>query len=523
MIPGRHYTVGLATRVLWSRRYLILVAVAVTTLAAWGYASQLTDVFRSQATILVLPQRVPQNYVRSTVTQDLDAQLRDLQETVLSSGKVVELARALNLYPELRDDATAILQRFQSRLTVQIARADAFRITFVHRSPVLAANVVDRVAKGFVQESLEVRTGRAQETDRFMQDQLEATRERLAEHEQKLAAYRQQYSGQLPNQMDANLQVIQNAQSRLRALDESIESDRQQKLRTEQTIGALSTPEEETQTASGPNIDFEQVPEDALTLRGRDALRQLPVARSTLAKLELQLKPEHPDVVRLKRVITQLERRVKLDLGEGALDAAGARVDAARTRRIEQLKSEVAAIDAGISAKEAEHAQIREVIGRYQERVEMIPTRETELTTLMRDYDTLRETYRGLLAKKEETQMAAELERRQVGETMQIIEPARPAGSPFTPNRPRIVFSGAVLGLVLALAFTAWRELRDVTLRTQAEVMAALQLPVLGQIPVIAELEAPRWGRLARVALVSAALALLGMAWVLYVRFGPWL
>lgn len=520
MIPGRKYTVGSIGHLVWSRRRLIVASILIGAVASWSYARRLVDAYQSQATILVLPQQVPQNFVRSTVTQDLEEQLRGLRESVLSSDRIMQMATELSLYPELGSDAAAILQRFQSRLGIQIARADAFRVMFVHRDPALAAAVTDRVSRAFVEGGRQARTGLAQETDRFIEDQLDSTRERLAEHEQRLAAYRQAYSGQLPTQMDSNLQVIQNAQNRLRALDDSIRVDRDQKLRTDQALAALTTVEEESQPAdAAPDIDFESVPESALTLRGRDARRQIPVARATLEKMELQLKAEHPDIVRLKRVIAQLERRVATELGEGAL-SAGARIDAARARRADQLRAEIAELDKRLAAKDAEHAQVRDVIARYQQRVEMMPTRETELTTLMRDYDTLRETYRGLLTKKEETQMAAELERRQVGETMKIVEPARTPGRPFSPDRPRIVFSGTVFCLALALAFTVWREARDRTIRTRSEVLAALQLPVLAQIPIITSAAELRSAHRRQTALMGGAVVLVAAGfWVLYMKF----
>ncbi len=521
MIPGRKYTVGSVAHVLWSRRYLIALAILIGGVASWNYARLLVNAYQSQATILVLPQQVPQNFVRSTVTQNLEEQLRGLRDTVLSSDRIIGMATELRLYPELGTDAAAILQRFQSRLGVQIARADVFHVVFVHRDPASAAAVANRVSKAFVEGGSQARTGQAQETDRFIEDQLDSTRARLAEHEQRLAAYRQTYSGQLPTQMDSNLQVIQNAQNRLRSLDDSIRQDRDQRLRTEQALAALVAVDDEPPPADpGPDIDFESVPESALTLRGRDALRQIPVARATLEKMELQLKSEHPDIVRLKRVIAQLERRVATELGEGALGAAGARIDAVRARRVEQLKSEVAELDKRLAAKDAEHLQVRDVIARYQQRVEMMPTRETELTTLMRDYDTLRETYRGLLTKKEETQMAAELERRQVGETMKIIEPARVPVGPFSPNRPRIVLSGTLFGLALALAFTVWREARDRTIRTKAEILAGLQLPVLAQIPVITSAQELRTAHRRQTALIGVAVVLVAVGFlILYMRF----
>ena len=85
----------------------------------------------------------------------------------------------------------------------------------------------------------------------------------------------------------------------------------------------------------------------------------------------------------------------------------------------------------------------------YQARVESTPTRESELIELTRDYDTLQKTYTSLLGKKEDSKIAANLERRQIGEQFKILDPARMPERPFSPDRSadqsdgRVVRSGA--------------------------------------------------------------------------------
>jgi capsular polysaccharide biosynthesis protein len=63
-----------------------------------------------------------------------------------------------------------------------------------------------------------------------------------------------------------------------------------------------------------------------------------------------------------------------------------------------------------------------------------------------------------------------------------------PAGLPDAPSFPnRVLFAGGGLagGLALGLAIAMWLEMRDKSLRTEADVTAALDLPVLSQVPWI--------------------------------------
>jgi outer membrane lipoprotein SlyB len=90
-------------------------------------------------------------------------------------------------------------------------------------------------------------------------------------------------------------------------------------------------------------------------------------------------------------------------------------------------------------------------MAQYQARVDAAPTRESELVALTRDYDTLQKVYTNLLAKKEDSKVAANLERRQAGEQFRVLDPARLPERPFSPNRMRMNLMGAVAGLAVGL------------------------------------------------------------------------
>ena len=61
--------------------------------------------------------------------------------------------------------------------------------------------VTERLASLFVQENLEDRSLLADQTNQFLQGQLEEAKRRLLEHEKKLQDFRQRNNGQLPDQI----------------------------------------------------------------------------------------------------------------------------------------------------------------------------------------------------------------------------------------------------------------------------------------------------------------------------------
>src|SRR5207244_5348906 len=119
----------------------------------------------------------------------------------------------------------------------------------------------------------------------------------------------------------------------------------------------------------------------------------------------------------------------------------------------------------------------------YQSRLDAAPIREAEMTELMRDYDTIQQIYRGLLAKREDSKVAANLEQRQIGEQFRVLDPARVPERPFSPDRMRINLMGIAVGLLLGLGATAGLEYLDTTLKTEDDVRLLLGLPVIATIP----------------------------------------
>jgi uncharacterized protein involved in exopolysaccharide biosynthesis len=123
----------------------------------------------------------------------------------------------------------------------------------------------------------------------------------------------------------------------------------------------------------------------------------------------------------------------------------------------------------------------------YQKRIEAAPGRDLELTELTRDYHTLQTTYTSFLAKREDSKVAANLERRQIGEQFKILDPARLPERPTSPNRPQLHSLGLLAGISLGVALMVVIEYLDKTLKSEADVTAALNLLVLATVPILPE------------------------------------
>ena len=491
MIPGKTFEPKDLLRIL-NRPGTIVIPFVVIALGTAAYVHRLPNRYRSETLIMVIPQRVPESYVRSTVTTRIEDRLRSINQQITSRTRLEPVIKEFNLYAEqvqtgLMED---VVERMRSDIDTQIIRGDAFRISYVSNDARTAMRVTERLASMYIDESLRDREVLADSTNQFLDSQLAVAKERLVEHEKKLEAYKMRFSGQLPAQVQANLQVMQNAQLQIQSLMDSLNRDRDRRLVLQGQVADLDVPEDSPLSSSSSSSSSNGSPEADAKPQAPPMALQLAEAQKALDDLQQRLTPNHPDVARQRRVVADLKKKAADEATVLALAPPEKRppsgadsARAVRLERLEQIRLELESLGRQIEQKEQEEARLRSVIGEYQSRVESAPARESELTELMRDYETLQRSYTSLLSKKEEAQVSANLERHQIGEQFKILDPARMPEKPFSPNRPVLYELGGVVGLALGLVLGGVLEYRDTSLRTEAEIVATLTLPVLAMIP----------------------------------------
>jgi polysaccharide chain length determinant protein (PEP-CTERM system associated) len=526
MLPGRNYTPEEIIRILWFRKWILLAGMVTTAAIAFAVSLRIPNQYRSDTLILVIPQRVPESYVHSTVTMRIEDRLRSIQQEILSRSRLEKIIDEFNLYPQLRQmkPLETIVEQMRTNIIVETVRDDAFKVSFTDPVPRTAMIVTDRLASMFIDENSRDRSVMADSTNQFLESQLGDARNRLVAHEHKLEEFRRRNSGELPSQLQTNLQVIQGSQNQIQNLSESINRDRDRRLILEKAMAdALAN----DGPALAPDSGAAAAGDQGGGSEGR-AIEQLDKARNDLQSMELRLKPEHPDILAKKRQVAELERKVNQ---ESAVDrttptAAAKPVTTAeliRRRRAQQYQPEIDKLDRQIAAKDVEMERLRRSVADYQHKVDSVPGHESELTDLMRDYETLQKIYSSLLAKKEDSKISANLERQQVSEQFKILDRARAPERPFSPNRPLITAMAAAAGLVVGMVIAGFMEYRTTALRTEDEIVRELVLPVIAAIPIM--ITGADIARRRRLMIASVAIALIVMAAMTTVslwRFGLW-
>jgi polysaccharide chain length determinant protein (PEP-CTERM system associated) len=487
VLPGKKYTLDEMLRIVRRRWWLVLLPLVVGVTAGVLTYQRLPVKYRSETMIMVVPQRIPDNYVKPTVTTDVADRLRSISNQILSRSRLERIIQDFGLYKDLRAGTIMedIVDRMRSDIEVRLegpqGRESSFRVTYKSGDAKVAQKVTERLASLFIEENLRDRETLADSTNQFLESQLQDAKQRLIEQEKKLEEYRRRFSGQLPSQVSANLQSIQAAQMQLQSLSETMNRARERRLLVERQIADAQTLPADI---VAPNVPASPDATPVLPLPQR-----LEAARARLEVYKRRYTPDHPDVLALERQVRDLQAQIdeEADRSKSDKDKPVSRAELVRQKRVGDLQAELGVIDRQLAAAQTEEGRLKNLIGSYQAKVEVVPTRESELVELTRDYATLQETYSNLLQKREDSKLAANLERRQIGEQFRVLDPASLPERPYNQKqRLGALIGGPLGGLALGLLLVAFLEYRDSTFKCEEDVVRVLSLPVLALVPLIA-------------------------------------
>jgi polysaccharide chain length determinant protein (PEP-CTERM system associated) len=331
--------------------------------------------------------------------------------------------------------------------------------------------VANGLAGLFIEENLKIREEQALGTSNFLEDELEIMRNRLMEVEEKLRKYRERHRGELPEQLDGNLRMLDNLQMQLNERQERLSDEKNRLIEIENQIQARKDLLTETISAQS----------------GTDETLTLEQLKTRLADLETNYTAMHPDVIRLKSKIAALEAKYKNEEiqstnGQGSDSSESSSRFLADNTLSEQIKQR-AETKIAINDLADDIQKLKSQINTYQVRVERTPKREEELLALNRDYHNIRASYSSLLNRKLEAEIAVNMEKKQKGEQFRIIDPARIPQNPISPDLKRLFMIVLAAGFGLGAGLVFLMDFFNNSFKDPEKFEADLGVAVLATIP----------------------------------------
>ncbi|MEW6323796.1 MAG: XrtA system polysaccharide chain length determinant [Nitrospirota bacterium] len=458
------------------RRWWLAAPIVLCLLAAAVIGKISPKLYQSSTLIFVDPQKVPEEFVRTTVTGSMEDRLSTIKQQLLSRSLLTQIIEELKLHPRENSDATVddVMQSMRNRITVDTVKgrnSSAFTITYVDSSPHTAMRVTNKLADLFIQENLKLREQLVEGTADFLVTEMRRLKETLVEQEQGISAYRQRYIGALPEQLDANLRTLDRLQLQLTATNNQLRNTEENQRLLDQLQSTGIDP-------GAPNVPG--------LLQQSPRLVQLQTLKDRLAQMRAEYTESYPDIVILKQELAQLEAAImSTDASEETADVPQPLTPNHPTQQRLTLKKELATL-------EKQRDAILEQIALYERRVEETPRREMELASLTRDYENTRRSYDLLLSKVGDAKISENLEKQQQGEQFRIIDPANLPETPLKPNIPKLLIMGFMLGTGLGIGLVLLLENLDTSIKQASELEEMFGQPVLGIIPMATSLRAAR-------------------------------
>jgi uncharacterized protein involved in exopolysaccharide biosynthesis len=507
MSENRELTMDDYLAMLRRRLKVILIPALLAPLAGYlvSYAPFFPPRYTSQATVLVEGQKVPENYVAPVITADFTQRVQTLGQQVLSPNKLRPMIESLALAnPGLvkPGDENKLIEWIQPPnvwlepvITMSAAGAGApgtkkrksstdepvpgFYVNYADSNPVRAQKICDALTLLIKDENLRSRAAVAQSTTDFLSGQVEDAKHAIDEQDKKLAAFKKQYMGQLPSDVDNNMRMLMSLNSQLDATTQTLGRAQQDKAYTESMLAQQTAAWKSSQSNTNPQT-LEQ---------------QLTQLQGQLLQLQARYTDDHPDVIKTKADIAEVQKKLK-EINAAAAAAAASATDngdkasAAEPPEIRQLRLQIHQYQNVIQQETLDQKRLQSTINRYGGYAAMSPGVEEQYKLLTRDNDNAQQFYKDLLNKKSLAGLGTNMENKQQGEQMQIQGPASLPESPSFPNRPFFAAGGLGAGLAFGFIIAIFLEFSDTSIRTEKDAATVMDLPLLISVPWLGEDEA---------------------------------
>ncbi|WP_082549917.1 GumC family protein [Mesorhizobium sp. Root157] len=443
----------------------VAAIIAVFTVGGVALALLMPALYRASAKILVEAPQIPTEMARSTVPISAVEQFEVIQQEVTTQDKLQALAKRLDVYGSdiAKMSATDVAEDMRERLhfeQVQLetqsrgAGATVFAISFDAKDPQLAARVVNDLVDRVVDKNAISRTGRAGETMKFFDQEVDRLGNELSGLEAEILKFKNANKDALPDSLDFRRSQQSGLQDRLSQMEREeagLRSRRNNLVQLFQNTGQLAT--------AGPLSPDQQMLQDMNRALGD----QLTIFSET-----------SPNVVALRKRIAALQEKITT-ASRGTDKKAGPT----------ELDLQLSDIDERLRYISEEKASITDNIAKLTKSITATPGNDTRLSALERTRNNIQAQYNAATALQAQASTGEQIEAHSKGGRFSIVEPAVAPETPVRPNRLRIVATSILGGVAAGLGLVVLLELLNKTIRRPAELAEFLQAQPLATIPYI--------------------------------------
>jgi polysaccharide biosynthesis transport protein len=325
-------------------------------------------------------------------------------------------------------------------LSVQpVGESSIVRIRYSALDPAWAQRISIAVAEQYEKLTLDMRDAATTHARLFLQERLDELRLKLEESEKQLIQYaRKEGIVDVDNkqpQVATEIQTVQSAYSNA-------------------VTARIQLEETWRQAQADDGNSLPQVMSDGLIQSERTKLAEL---RATYQDKLAMLKPAFPEMIALKNEISATENDIHTQI---------ARIKGSINQQYQAVAANEKALNDKLSELKGEALDLR--------------SRSVNYTILMREVDTNRSLYDGVLQQYRELGVASDAEVNNVS----VLDRAQLPGGPTSPSLSTNLMLALALGVAAAAGAVWLIEVLDDTFKTAEDLEERLGIPALGVIPL---------------------------------------
>jgi len=453
--------------VIVKRRWVVLMSLVVVIANVVLYTFLADPIYTASARIQIernAPNILPFQDVMS-MTQDYNIDFYATQMGLIQSRHVArEVIESLKLYrhDEFKMEATEgtdpaepgpaseanLIDRFLARLSVEpFGKSSLFDVSFSARDSALAARVANRVAETYIAYNSEARYNTSERATESLALQTASLHEELELQERELQEYAREH-GIIPfsENQDLPLKNLGDLRSALiRSRADRIEKEARYVSLRDSNAGSL------------PEI----LKNDLI----QGLTQELAELERREAQLSVKVKPDWPEMVRLRREIETARNHLETERhGVYWLVLGSAESDY-------------------LAAKNEEQA-LNQALEQEKEIYHELSLKEIQYDNLEAEIADKRETLGALIRRQSETGTSGDMQDPAAG-NIRIVDRAEVPAKPSSPKRRLNTIMGLLAGMVIGVSLAFFLEYLDLSIKTPEEVYRATGLGTIGTIPAM--------------------------------------
>lgn len=432
-------------RGVWRFRWYAMALAWVIVLVGWTIVYRMPDQYQANARVYVDTDSILRPLLRGLAVQTNTLQRVHLMtRTLLSRPNLKKVARMTDqdITAETPEEMEALLDELARniKLTSTTKERNLYGLSYQHRDPKIAKQIVQSILTIFVESSLGEARKDSDVAQKFLNKQIADYETKLIEAENLRTDFKRKHLGTLPGQGGDVFSRLQAAYVKLDTARLSVKETEQRRDELESQIEDAEDSEEEL-----------LLPVDSSITSSLDA--RIQSLQSSLDFLILKYTEEHPDIIEIRRTVALLEEQKQEEIKEKSEELASSQ--AGENPVMQQLQLILGQANANLAAGRVRVKEYEARAEKLRILIDTQPQVETEFKRLNRDYAVNKKNYDALIARRESASMSEEAEQTGDNVKFKIVDPPR---VPIAPNGPnRVLYSSIVLvggiGIGLVVAF----------------------------------------------------------------------